>query len=577
MTYDSGEDSFELEFEDESTAFQPEERADYSDTKRLVAEMLDNLPEDQKMVLLMYYVQEMSIKEIAEALDISENTVKSRMSYGKKKMRAQAEDMEKKGYKLRVSAVGIIPFLIWMLREFAGNVAVHSMPAAIGTAAGTAAAAGTASGVSAGAAAGTTAGAATGATAGVSSGAAAGAAVSAKVIALAAAGVAAVSSGSVGFFGFALPAMRGDNADDGWKVTPYSCTYDRGNPPEWQKRSDSKIYFYADPAMWQNYEYIGICIYEHNGDILMDWGSKKGRMTDEGNNIWSYDIAEKGAQYGFTLDDNSSYGVIFSADWERQSCDLIIGNDCLGDMAYLTGGSVENPVDSNKSCDIAEWVNADPAVYATPVLVTSLGNVIGETLFKGETFYSTYCAFLESGIDNAVKYSGKTAIETVDDFAKTLGLSKEERDRAFKEADITEQGDVLVRSGDTLIGFQIPNDGGHVMSLDEVKEHLDEFLEIGRSRRNAETNFDLVQLTYDAGTLLYSYGVVCDHDPEIATAGGSSGSAGRCIAASNPCIIPYMQADGTVTMLKTDAYPGVTEEGAVLWRSDNYDQYYYVF
>ena len=79
MEYDNGEDSFELEFEDESTAFQPEERADYSDTKRLVAEMLDNLPADQKMVLLMYYVQDMSIKEIAEALDISENTVKSQL------------------------------------------------------------------------------------------------------------------------------------------------------------------------------------------------------------------------------------------------------------------------------------------------------------------------------------------------------------------------------------------------------------------------------------------------------------------------------------------------------------------
>ena len=178
--------------------------------------------------------------------------------------------------------------------------------------------------------------------------------------------------------------------------------------------------------MWQNYEYIGICIYEHNGDILTDWGSKKGRMTDEGNNIWSYDIAEKGAQYGFTLDDNSPYAVIFSADWGRQSCDLIIGNDCLGDMAYLTGGSVENPVDSNKSCDIAEWVNADPAVYATPVLVTTLGNVIGETLFKGDTFYSTYRAFLENNFDNAIKYSGKNAKETADDVAKTLGLSNEE-------------------------------------------------------------------------------------------------------------------------------------------------------
>ena len=135
MEYDNGEDSFELEFEDESTAFQPEERADYSDTKRLVAEMLDNLPADQKMVLLMYYVQDMSIKEIAEALEISENTVKSRMSYGKKKMRAQAEDMEKKGYKLRVSAVAIIPFLIWLLRNLSKEVTTPPMSAAIGSAA----------------------------------------------------------------------------------------------------------------------------------------------------------------------------------------------------------------------------------------------------------------------------------------------------------------------------------------------------------------------------------------------------------------------------------------------------------
>lgn len=152
MTYDSDEDSIELEFKDESTSFQPEERADYSDTKRLVAEMLDNLPADQKMVLLMYYVQEMPIKEIAEALEISENTVKSRMNYGKKKMRAQAEDMEKKGYKLRVSSITVIPFLIWMLRGFAGNVVLQPMSAAIGTAA--TAAAGTAAGTTAGAAAG---------------------------------------------------------------------------------------------------------------------------------------------------------------------------------------------------------------------------------------------------------------------------------------------------------------------------------------------------------------------------------------------------------------------------------------
>ena len=275
MTYDSDEDSLELEFQDESTSFQPEERADYSDTKRLVSEMLDNLPAEQKIVLLMYYVQEMPIKEIAEALEVSENTVKSRMNYGKKKMRAQAEDLEKKGYKLRVSAVTVIPFLIWMLRDFAGKVAIQPMSAAIGTAAGAAAitTAGTAAGTTAaatttaGAAAGTTAGATAaagttvGTTAGTTAGAttagttaAAGAAVSVKAVAIIAAGAVALTGG---VFGIALPAIR----DYGWKVTPYNCTYDRGNSPDWQKRDDGKIYFYADPALLNNCDDIKAYIY----------------------------------------------------------------------------------------------------------------------------------------------------------------------------------------------------------------------------------------------------------------------------------------------------------------------------
>ena len=249
-------------------------------------------------------------------------------------------------------------------------------------------------------------------------------------------------------------------------------------------------------------------------------------------------------------------------------------------MAYLTGGSVENPVDSNKICDIAEWVNADPAVYATPVQVTLTGNVIGETLFKGETFYSTYCAFLENTIDSVIKYNGKTAKETADDVAKTLGLSKEERDRAFKETDITEQDGDLTRSGVPLKGFQPPEDGGHVMSLDEVKEHLDEFLEIGRSRVpeiNAEINIELAQLTYDKGVLHYSYGVNYDDDYD-----GTSGFGWATGVRYN---VPYMQADGTVTILTEasanipdiDDLPVATEENVVLWRSDKYDQYDEIF
>ena len=173
-------------------------------------------------------------------------------------------------------------------------------------------------------------------------------------------------------------------------------------------------------------------------------------MTDEGNNIWSYDFA---AYNDLTLDDNetyiitfTTYGTTFDFDKLFVTFDLIIGNDCFGDMAYLTGEKIE---DETFTPYIAEWVNADPAVYATPVRITSEGDVNGEVLPKGKTFYSLYCAFLDRysmGIDNTIQLQGKTQKQTVDDLAKTLGLTDEERDRALKEMGFTQQDGIWVRS-----------------------------------------------------------------------------------------------------------------------------------
>ena len=214
MTYDSGEGEIELDFEDESKTFQPEENVDYGETKRIVAEMLDNLPEDQKLVLLMFYVQEMSIREIAEALEISENTVKSRMSYGKKKMKAQAEELEKKGVKLRVSVITLIPFLMWMLRKNVIETPVYAMSAAAKQAAAASAYSGAAAAHSSvsGAAAGTAqSGAAVTATAKAASAAGG---ISAKVIAIIAAAAVTLIAGTVVFFTVALPAMQNGGQTD---------------------------------------------------------------------------------------------------------------------------------------------------------------------------------------------------------------------------------------------------------------------------------------------------------------------------------------------------------------------------
>lgn len=77
--------------------------------KEILACMMEKLPVEQRVTLFMYYYQNYSIKEIALAYGCSENTVKSRLNYAKKTMRAEAEKLEDKGIKLRV--VAILPFL----------------------------------------------------------------------------------------------------------------------------------------------------------------------------------------------------------------------------------------------------------------------------------------------------------------------------------------------------------------------------------------------------------------------------------------------------------------------------------
>lgn len=137
--YSNDDGEIEIEIEDGNKMFSPQENVDYKETKRLISEMLDNLPDDQRLVLLMYYLQDMSIKEISQTLNVSENTVKSRMNYAKKKLKTEVETLEKKGTKLRsITGPSLIAFIIWMLRnesktkeipKFANTIKKVSKPA----------------------------------------------------------------------------------------------------------------------------------------------------------------------------------------------------------------------------------------------------------------------------------------------------------------------------------------------------------------------------------------------------------------------------------------------------------------
>ena len=63
----------------------------------------------------MFHFEGASIREIAEAMECSENTVKSRLNYGRKAIKKKSEELQKKGYKLYSMAP--LPLLLFLLRK----------------------------------------------------------------------------------------------------------------------------------------------------------------------------------------------------------------------------------------------------------------------------------------------------------------------------------------------------------------------------------------------------------------------------------------------------------------------------
>ena len=108
-------DEFVFQIEDENTSYQPELNYTQKETQILVRELIDSLSDEQRFCILMYHLEGQSIKEIAETLDVSENTVKSRLNYGRKALKNKAEELKKKGYQLY--SIAPLPLLLYLLRS----------------------------------------------------------------------------------------------------------------------------------------------------------------------------------------------------------------------------------------------------------------------------------------------------------------------------------------------------------------------------------------------------------------------------------------------------------------------------
>lgn len=86
----------------------PEEIAERRDTAEKIRSIIDELPEAQRQTLVLFYYNNLKIKQIAEVMNCGENTVKSRLYYARRSIGKAVDDLEKKGEKLHSGAV--LPF-----------------------------------------------------------------------------------------------------------------------------------------------------------------------------------------------------------------------------------------------------------------------------------------------------------------------------------------------------------------------------------------------------------------------------------------------------------------------------------
>lgn len=80
-----------------------------NETAEILKNVIDKLPLDQRIAVFMFYYQDMTVKEIAQAYNCSENTIRSRLNYAKKTITKEINNLENNGVKIR--CISALPFL----------------------------------------------------------------------------------------------------------------------------------------------------------------------------------------------------------------------------------------------------------------------------------------------------------------------------------------------------------------------------------------------------------------------------------------------------------------------------------
>ena len=108
--------------------FLPDSIVESEDARRIIMDIIENsLSEDIRRTLILFYFDDMSTKEIAEALGVPEGTVRRRLNFARNKVKKEVEKYEKDN-KTKLFGMAL-PFLSKLFMKEAEQVPFKVMPA----------------------------------------------------------------------------------------------------------------------------------------------------------------------------------------------------------------------------------------------------------------------------------------------------------------------------------------------------------------------------------------------------------------------------------------------------------------
>lgn len=111
LIFSDMEESVVAAIPDETAEFLPLSVLENKEAGALILKLVEQLPDEQRTTLTLFYFQQMTIVEIARIMDCPENTVKSRMRYAKRTLRTQIEKEQQKGTLLYSAALLLLALL----------------------------------------------------------------------------------------------------------------------------------------------------------------------------------------------------------------------------------------------------------------------------------------------------------------------------------------------------------------------------------------------------------------------------------------------------------------------------------